>query len=111
MASGPLHGRAVLRCPGGGEYQHSHRSGGDVGADGLRTGGVPDQGVKHMRSILIKDTTREEREEYIRTKFRCISNCDMCGLCTVLHGKSPETAYADYIEGRREYIEVSRDLR
>ena len=50
----------------------------------------------------ISDSTKEERAEYIRKKFVCISDCDMCGLCVVFHGKNPEIAYADYIDGKRD---------
>ena len=35
----------------------------------------------------------------------------MCGLCTVFRGKDPELAYADYISGKRSYMEVSGDYR
>ena len=35
----------------------------------------------------------------------------MCGLCTVFHGKDPELAYEDYISGKRDYLEVSKDYR
>ena len=34
-----------------------------------------------------------------------------CGLCTVFRGKDPEHAYADYISGKRSYLEVSGDYR
>ena len=64
-----------------------------------------------MRPPEISDSTKEERAEYIRKRFVCISDCDMCGLCAVLHGKSPEIAYADYINGKRNFAEVSADYR
>ena len=64
-----------------------------------------------MRPPDISDSTKEERAEYIRKKFVCISDCDMCGLCAVFHGKNPEIAYADYIAGKRDYKEVSADYR
>jgi hypothetical protein len=35
----------------------------------------------------------------------------MCGLCASFHGKDPEIAYADYIEGRRDFMDVSADFR
>lgn len=41
-----------------------------------------------MKSILIKDTTKEEREEIIR---------------------DPECAYDDYIKGRRSFEDVSSE--
>ncbi|MBQ6462828.1 MAG: hypothetical protein IJJ59_05865 [Pseudobutyrivibrio sp.] len=60
-----------------------------------------------MKSILIKDTTKEEREEIIKSSLDCGGGCDMCGLCKVFHGKDAETAYDDYITGKRSYMEVS----
>ena len=57
----------------------------------------------------ISSSTVDKRREYIINRFRCISDCDMCGLCKVFHGKDPECAYDDYISGKRSYIEVSKD--
>ena len=59
----------------------------------------------------IKDSTVEERRAYIKERFPCIADCDMCGLCKVFHGKDAETAYADYINGERDFAEVSGDYR
>ena len=59
----------------------------------------------------IKDSTVEERRAYIKKRFPCIADCDMCGLCKVFHGKDAETAYADYINGDRDFAEVSADYR
>ena len=59
----------------------------------------------------IKDSTVEERRAYIKKRFPCIADCDMCGLCKVFHGKDAETAYADYINGNRAFAEVSADYR
>lgn len=59
----------------------------------------------------ISTSTIEERREYIRNTFQCIADCDMCGLCKVFHGKDAETAYDDYIMGKRSYMEVSADYR
>ena len=59
----------------------------------------------------ICDSTIEERREYVKNRFPCISDCDMCGLCKIFHGKDPETAYDDYILGIRSFIEVSGDYK
>lgn len=59
----------------------------------------------------ILKSTAEQRRDYIKTKYPCISDCDMCGLCKVFHGKDPEMAYDDYIMGRRSFQEVSEDYR
>ncbi len=56
-------------------------------------------------------STPEERRAYIKERFPCIADCDMCGLCKVFHGKDAETAYADYIIGNRSFVEVSADYR
>ena len=55
----------------------------------------------------IIESTVDERREYIKKRYPCISDCDMCGLCTVFWGKDPELAYRDYIEGNRSFNEVS----
>ena len=59
----------------------------------------------------ILKSTAEQRRDYIKTKYPCLSDCDMCGLCKVFHGKDPENAYDDYIMGRRSFQEVSEDYR
>lgn len=59
----------------------------------------------------INESTIEERREYIKNRYPCISDCDMCGLCKVFHGKDPENAYDDYIKGRRSFMEVSEDYK
>lgn len=59
----------------------------------------------------INESTIEERREYIKNRYPCISDCDMCGLCKVFHGKAPENAYTDYINGKRSFMDVSEDLK
>ena len=58
-----------------------------------------------MRSILIRDTTREEREEIIAESIGNIS-----GLCD---GCSPGIIemYRDYIDGKRELREINAGFR
>ena len=58
----------------------------------------------------IGNSTLEERRAYIKERYPCISDCDMCGLCKAFRGKDPENAYDDYINGRRSFIEVSKDF-
>ena len=59
----------------------------------------------------ILDSTPEERRAYIKDRFPCLADCDMCGLCTVFRGKDAEQAYDDYIAGRRSFADVSADYR
>lgn len=59
----------------------------------------------------IKNSTAEERRNYIKEKFPCIADCDMCGMCTVFHGKDAEAVYESYIRGERSFEDVSGDYR
>ncbi len=59
----------------------------------------------------LSESTIEERRAYIKERFPCIADCDMCGLCKVFRGKDAETAYADYIQGNRTFLEVSEDYK
>lgn len=56
-------------------------------------------------------STVEERRIYIKDRFPCIADCDMCGLCKVFRGKDPEVAYEDYIRGEKTFEEVSEYYR
>lgn len=64
-----------------------------------------------MRAPELESSTEEERRLYIRDTFKCIADCDMCGLCTVFRGKDPEMAYEEYIRGERSFLEVSEDYK
>ena len=59
----------------------------------------------------IMNSTAEERRNYIKNRFPCIADCDMCGICTAFHGKDAEVAYEAYIRGERSFEEVSADYR
>ena len=59
----------------------------------------------------INHSTEEERRNYIKEKFPCIADCDMCGICTVFDGKDAELAYEAYIRGERSFEDVSADYR
>ena len=59
----------------------------------------------------IFNSTAEERRNYIKQRFPCIADCDMCGICSVFHGKDAEVAYEAYIRGERSFEDVSMDYR
>lgn len=59
----------------------------------------------------IEQSTREERQAFVIDAWKCLHDCEMCGECRILKGKDAETLYADYIEGRRSYIDVTLDIR
>ena len=58
-----------------------------------------------MNSILIKDTTREEREKIVAESIGNVNgSCDGCmaGLADM---------YQDYIDGKREIKDINREFR
>ena len=59
----------------------------------------------------IEQSTREERQAFVIDAWTCLHDCAMCVKCRILKGKDAETLYADYIEGRRSYIDVTLDIR
>ena len=63
-------------------------------------------GELFMKSILIKDTTKEEREEVIRSSLDCGGGCENCSSCW-LGGGNPLDIYQDYIDGKREIREIN----
>lgn len=59
----------------------------------------------------IGNSTREERLAFVREQWRCLHNCEICGKCHVLKGINEESLYAEYIEGRRGYVDITLELR
>lgn len=59
----------------------------------------------------IDTSTKEERLEYVRKKWECMYNCELCGKCHILKGRNAETLYADYIEGKRSYMDITLEIR
>ena len=64
-----------------------------------------------MKIPLIAISTKEERENYIKETLHCINDCDMCGICRIYHSKDPLDVYADYIEGKREFLDIAKEYR
>ena len=62
-----------------------------------------------MRSILIKDTTREEREQIMlqALSFCGDSSCDMCSGCSLGVG-AIDRMFEPYINGELELSEINR---
>ncbi|WP_072500223.1 hypothetical protein [Olsenella phocaeensis] len=61
-----------------------------------------------MRSLLIKDTTREERIQIVRQglDFCGDSSCESCSGCSMGVG-SIDAMYQPYIDGEMELSEVN----
>ena len=65
-----------------------------------------------MRSILIRDTTREEREQIVREALNvCGDACEGCSGCGCLGGGTVEELYRPYIEGKMEIREINEQYR
>ena len=64
-----------------------------------------------MAPPSIEVSTREERLAYVLGQWRCLHNCELCGKCSLLRGREAEVVYADYIEGRRSYMEIIFEIR
>lgn len=63
-----------------------------------------------MERILIKDTTKEEREAIIRRSLDCGGGCENCSSCW-LGGGSPFDMYQDYIDGKKEIAQINAEYR
>ena len=62
-----------------------------------------------MRSILIKDTSREEREQIVRQALwgNCGAECEFCSGCDNRGGGVIDTIYQPYIDGEKELKEIN----
>lgn len=59
----------------------------------------------------IEQSTQEARRAYVLDAWKCLHDCESCGKCRILKGKDAETLYADYIEGKHSYMDVTLELR
>lgn len=59
-----------------------------------------------MTAPFVRNSTREQREEYIKKKYTCKSDCENCGMCKVLKGKTPEIVFKEYMEGKKDLGDI-----
>lgn len=64
-----------------------------------------------MSAPSIDSSTREERLEYVLSEWKCLHHCNLCGKCHILKGRNEEILYADYIDGKRSYMDISLGIR
>ncbi len=64
-----------------------------------------------MQAPKIDDSTKDERRAYVLEAWKCLHDCESCGKCRILKGQDAETLYADYIEGKRSYTDISLEIR
>ena len=65
-----------------------------------------------MKSLLIKDTTREEREEIVRRALYgdCEAECEFCSGCVNRGGGKIDSIYQAYIDGEKELSEINAEF-
>ena len=73
--------------------------------------GQPEKPEMNGKSILIKDTTREEREEIVRKALwgSCGAECEFCSGCDNRGGGRIEALYQPYIDGVKEIAEINAE--
>ena len=59
----------------------------------------------------IDNSTREERRQFVLEAWKCLHDCEACGKCCILKGRDAELLYADYINGRRTYMDITFEIR
>lgn len=66
-----------------------------------------------MKSILIKDTTREEREQIVHQALweSCGVDCEFCSGCDNSGGGTIDSLYQPYIDGEKEISEINAEYR
>ena len=64
-----------------------------------------------MKSLLIQNTTREEREEIVRRALYgdCGAECEFCSGCDNRGGGRVESIYQAYIDGEKELSEINAE--
>ena len=66
--------------------------------------------MEEFKSILIKDTTREERIRIVRRSLEvCGQECQFCSGCDNVGGGRTETFYQPYIDGIKELREINAE--
>jgi hypothetical protein len=64
-----------------------------------------------MKSILIKDTTREERIKIVNASLSaCGTECEFCNGCDNMGGGRVDTIYQPYIDGEKEIAEINAEF-
>ena len=61
--------------------------------------------------LLIKNTTREQREKIVRDSLACGGDgCESCSACGIYGAGDPVDMYQPYIDGEKEIDDINREL-
>ena len=77
----------------------------------MKVNRIPPDIEQSTREERLAQSTREERLAFVQNEWKCLGNCELCGKCHILKGRDEELLYADYIDGKRSYIDVSSEIR
>lgn len=71
-----------------------------------------EKGGGRMDRFLIKNTTREQREEIVRKSLGCGGGgCENCSACGVYGAGDPYEMYQPYIDGQKEISEINEEFK
>jgi hypothetical protein len=66
--------------------------------------------IMEIKSLLIKDTTREERIRIVQQGLnQCGGSCNFCNGCDNLGGGSVDAFYEPYINGEKELRQLNEE--
>lgn len=60
-----------------------------------------------MSAPDIATSTKEERQAFVKEQFRCKGECRECGNCAFLRGRIAEELYAEYIDGKQSFTDIT----
>lgn len=64
-----------------------------------------------MEEYLIKNTTREQREQIVRSSLDCGGGgCENCSACGAYGAIDPYDMYQPYIDGVKELTEITQEF-
>lgn len=65
-----------------------------------------------MDKYLIKNTTKEQREQIVRDSLSCgAGSCENCSSCGAYGAIDPFEMYQPYIDGKKELSEITEEFR